>query len=97
VGRLLVAAVSDAILLAETSFRLEASSQLRLLAGGIVLAVVFVYCRWRRAPRLAGLARTMLTLALFTNAAVILSYILTGILRLPRWDGALATADHGSG
>jgi membrane-associated phospholipid phosphatase len=94
---ILVVAVSDVILLAETSFRLEASPQLRILAGSIVLAVVFVYCRWRRVPRLAHLARTMLTLALFTNAAAILSYILTGILPLPRRDGALATADHALG
>jgi hypothetical protein len=37
---ILVVAVSDAILLAETSFRLDASSQLRTLAGLIILAVV---------------------------------------------------------
>jgi membrane-associated phospholipid phosphatase len=94
---ILVVAISDAILLAETSFRLDASSQLTTLAGLIVLAVVFVYCRWRRIPRLVHLARTGLALALFTNAASILSYILTGILPLPRWDGALATADHALG
>jgi membrane-associated phospholipid phosphatase len=94
---ILAVAVSDAILLAATSFRLEASPELRILAGSIVLAVVFVYCRWRGAPRLAHLARTMLTLALFTNAAAILSYILTGLLPLPRWDEALATADHALG
>ncbi len=39
----------------------------------------------------------MLTLALFTNAVSILSYILTGILPLPRWDAALAAADHALG
>jgi membrane-associated phospholipid phosphatase len=94
---ILVVAVSDALLLAETSFRLEAAPELRILAGSIVLAVVFVYCRWRRALRLAHLARTMLTLALFTNAATILSYILTGLLPLPRWDEALATADQALG
>jgi membrane-associated phospholipid phosphatase len=93
----LVVAVSDAILLAETSFRLEASPELTILAGSIVLAVVFVYCRWRRITRLAHLAHTGLVLVLFTNAAAILSYILTGILPLPRWDGALATADHALG
>ena len=93
---ILAVAVSDAILLAETSFP-GTTPQLRTLAGLIVLAVVFLYCRWRRAPRLAHLARTMLTLALFTNAAVILSYILTGILPLPRWDEALATVDHALG
>ncbi len=94
---ILMVAVSDALLLAETSFRLEASAELTTLAGLIVLAVVFVYCRWRRAPRLADLARTGLALVLFTNAASFLSYILTGILPLPRWDGALATADHALG
>jgi membrane-associated phospholipid phosphatase len=36
-------------------------------------------------------------LVLFTNAVSILSYILTGIVPLPRWDGALATADHALG
>ena len=96
---ILVVAVSDAILLAETSFRLEASSQLRILADLIPLAVVLVICRrWRSFPRithgLAHLTRTVLSLVLFTNAASVLSYILTGILPLPRWDGALATADH---
>ena len=94
---ILVVAVSDAILLAETSFRLDASPELTILAVSIVLAVVFVYCRWRPIPRLAHLARTGLALVLFTNAASILSYILTGILPLPRWDGALATADHALG
>ncbi|MGH6794405.1 MAG: phosphatase PAP2 family protein [Methylocella sp.] len=34
---------------------------------------------------------------LFTNAVSILSFILTGILPLPRWDEALATADHALG
>ncbi|MDQ6702205.1 MAG: phosphatase PAP2 family protein [Pseudomonadota bacterium] len=99
---ILVVVVSDAILLAETSFRLDASSQLRILAGSIVLAVVLVICRrWRSFPRithrLAHLARTVLSLVLFTNAVSILSYILTGILPLPRWDEALATADRALG
>ncbi|MGC2224999.1 MAG: phosphatase PAP2 family protein [Methylocella sp.] len=39
----------------------------------------------------------MLTLALFGNAASILNFILTGILPLPRWDGAFAAADHALG
>jgi membrane-associated phospholipid phosphatase len=99
---ILVVAVSDAVLLAETSFRLDASSQLKILADLIPLAVVFVICRrWRSFPRithrLAHLTSTVLALALFTNAAVILNFILTGILPLPRWDGALATADHALG
>jgi membrane-associated phospholipid phosphatase len=99
---ILVVAVSDAILLAETSFRLDASSQLKIFADLIPLAVVFVICRrWKSFPRtthrLAHLARTVLALALFTNAAVILNFILTGILPLPRWDGALATTDHALG
>jgi membrane-associated phospholipid phosphatase len=99
---ILVVAISDAILLAETSFRLEASSQLKILADLIPLAVLFVICRrWRSFPRithrLAHLIRTVLALALFTNAGVILNFILTGILPLPRWDGALATADHALG
>ncbi|HEY4847110.1 MAG TPA: phosphatase PAP2 family protein [Methylocella sp.] len=91
---IMVAVVADAILLAETFFRLEASPELRILAGSIVLAVVFLYCRWRRIPRLVHLARTGLALVLFSNAAELLSYILTGILPLPRWDEALATADR---
>jgi membrane-associated phospholipid phosphatase len=91
---ILLVAVPDAVLLAETSFRLDASSQLTTLAGLILLAVLFVYCGWRGVPRLAHLARTGLMLALFTNAAAILSFILTGLLPLPTWDGALATADH---
>ena len=99
---ILVAAVSDVILLAETSFRLEASPQLRILGDLIPLAVAFVICRrWRRFPRitdrLADLIRTVLALVLFTNAVVILNFILTGILSLPTWDGALATADHALG
>jgi len=99
---ILVVAVSDAILLAETSFRLETSSQLRILAGLIALAVVLVICRrWRSFPRtthrLAHLTRTVLALVLFTNAVSILSYILTGILPLPGCDGALATADRALG
>jgi len=99
---ILVVAVSDAILLAATSFRLEASSQLGILADLIPLAVVLVICRrWKSFPRitdrLAHLARTVLALALFTNAAVILSFILTGILPLPRWDEALAAADNALG
>jgi membrane-associated phospholipid phosphatase len=99
---ILVVAVSDAILLAETSFRLEASPELKILADVIPLAVLFVICRrWRSFPRitrrLAHLIRTVLALVLFTNAAVILNFILTGILPLPRWDGALATADRALG
>ncbi|MGH6812686.1 MAG: phosphatase PAP2 family protein [Methylocella sp.] len=92
-----VVAVSDAILLAATSFRLEVASELRILFVWILLAVLFVYSRWRCFPRLADLARTGLALVMFTNAAAILSYILTGILPLPRWDGALATADRALG
>jgi membrane-associated phospholipid phosphatase len=99
---ILVVAVSDAILLAETSFRLEASGELRILAGSIALAVALVICRrWRSfpriTPRLAHLSCTALALVLFTNAVSILSYILTGILPLPRWDRALATADRALG
>jgi hypothetical protein len=59
---ILAVAVSDAILLAETSFRLEASSQLRIAVVWILMAVVFVVCRWRRFPRLAHFAHTWLTL-----------------------------------
>jgi membrane-associated phospholipid phosphatase len=99
---ILTVAISDTILLAETSFRLEASSQLKILADLIPLAVLFVICcRWRSFPRttdrLAHLIRTVLTLVLFTDAAVILNFILTGILPLPAWDEALATADHALG
>jgi len=99
---ILVVAVSDAILLAETSFRLEASPELRILGMWVLLAVIIALCQGLRSfpritHRLAHLARTLLTLALFTNAVVILNFILTGILPLPRWDGALATADHALG
>jgi membrane-associated phospholipid phosphatase len=99
---ILVVAISDAILLAETSFRLDAFSQLSILADLIPLAVVIVICRrWRSfpriTPRLAHLSRTILSLALFINAVVILNFILTGILPLPRWDEALAAADHALG
>jgi hypothetical protein len=94
---ILLVAVSDVVLLAETSFRLDASPQLRILGLWIILAVLFAYCRWRRIPRLAHLACTGLALALFANTVSILSYILTGILPLPRWDEALATADHALG
>jgi membrane-associated phospholipid phosphatase len=110
---ILAVALADAILLAATSFRLEASSELRILAGSIVLAVILVYFRWGRFPRfahpgparlalvlfprLADLARTSLVLVLFTYAAAILNFILSGILPLPRWDGALAAADHALG
>jgi len=98
----LVAVVADAILLAETSFRLEASPQLKILAAAIVLAVVLAICRqWRSfpriTPRLAHLTRTVLALVLFTNAVSILSFILTGMLPLPAWDEALATADRALG
>jgi membrane-associated phospholipid phosphatase len=99
---ILVVAVSDAILLAETSFRLEPSPELRILADLIPLAVLFVICRrWRSFPRithrLAHLIRTVVALILFANVATILNFILTGILPLPRWDEALATADHALG
>jgi membrane-associated phospholipid phosphatase len=99
---ILAVAVSDAILLAETSFRLEPSSELRILADMIPLAVLFVICRrWRNFPRITGrlahLLRTVLALILFANVATILNFILTGILPLPRWDEALATADHALG
>jgi hypothetical protein len=99
---ILVVAVSDAILLAETSFCLEASPELSILGVWILFAVIIALCRGIRSfpritHRLARLARTMLTLALFTNAAVILSFILTGLLPLPTWDGALVTADHALG
>jgi membrane-associated phospholipid phosphatase len=99
---ILVVTVSDAILLAESSFRLEASPELKILADLIPLAVLFVICRrWRTFPRitdrLAHLIRTVLALILFTNVATVLSFILTGLLPLPTWDGALATADHALG
>jgi hypothetical protein len=99
---ILAVAVSDAILLAETSFRLDASPELRILADLIPLAVLFVICRrWRSFPRithrLAHLIRTVLALVLFTNVAAILNFILTGLLPLPRWDEALATADTALG
>jgi membrane-associated phospholipid phosphatase len=94
---ILVIAVSDAILLAATSFRLEVSPELRFIFVWILVAVLFVYFRWRRSPRLAQLAHTWLALSLFTNAIIILSFILTGILPFPRWDGALAAADHAIG
>ncbi|MGB6175623.1 MAG: phosphatase PAP2 family protein [Methylocella sp.] len=95
-------AVSDAILLAETSFRLEASPELRILFVWTLFAVVLVICRrWKSFPRtthrLAHLTRTVISLVLFTNAVSILSFILTGILPLPRWDGALATGDRALG
>ena len=82
---ILVVAVSDAILLAETSFRLEASPELRILGMWVLLAVIIALCRGLRSfpritHRLAHLARTLLTLALFTKVAAILSFILTGIL-----------------
>jgi PAP2 superfamily len=96
---ILVAVVADAILLAVTPFRLEASPQLKILADLIPLAAAYVICRrWRTFPRiterLAHLIRTIFSLALFGNAMVILSFILTGILPLPAWDGVLATADR---
>jgi membrane-associated phospholipid phosphatase len=99
---ILVVAAVDAILLAETSFRLEASPELRIFFVWILFAVVLVICRrWRSFPRttdrLAHLTRTVISLVLFTNAVSILSFILTGILPLPRWDEALATADHALG
>ncbi|MDQ6870363.1 MAG: hypothetical protein M3178_19325, partial [Pseudomonadota bacterium] len=60
---ILAVAISDAILLAETSFRLEAAPQLKIHADLIPLAVLFVICRrWRSFPRitdrLAHLTRT---------------------------------------
>ncbi len=94
---ILVVAVSDGVLLAETSFRLEATQELRIVFVWILVTLVFVVCRWGRFPRLAHLAGTWLTLSLFTNAVLILSFILTGILPLPMWDEALATADRALG
>lgn len=94
---ILVVVLSDAILLAGTSFRLEASPELRIAVVWSLIAVVFVVCRWRRFPRIAHFAHTWLTLSLFTNAAVILNFILAGILPLPKWDEALAAADRALG
>ncbi|HEX3493980.1 MAG TPA: phosphatase PAP2 family protein [Methylocella sp.] len=99
---ILVVAVSDAILLAETSFRLEASPELRILGLWILLAVIIALCRLiksfpRITHRLAHLSCTVLSLILFSNAVSILSFILTGILPLPTWDRALATADRALG
>jgi membrane-associated phospholipid phosphatase len=94
---LLAVVVSDAVLLAETSFRLEASSQLRILAGLTVLVLVFVYCRRKRLTRVAHFTSSNFALVLSTNASAILMFILTGLLPLPRWDGALAAADHALG
>jgi membrane-associated phospholipid phosphatase len=99
---ILVVAVSDAILLAKTSFRLEASPELRILGVWILLAVIIALCREIRSfpritHRLAHLSCTVISLLLFTNAVSILSFILTGILPLPRCDEALATADRALG
>jgi membrane-associated phospholipid phosphatase len=94
---LLAVVVSDAVLLAETSFRLQASSQLRILAGLIVLAAIFAYCRRKRLTRVAHFTSSNLALVLSTNASAILMFILTGLLPLPRWDRELITADHALG
>jgi len=102
---ILAIVVSDAVLLGETSFRLEASAELRVLPGLIALAGLFACCQWRRvrrifprlAPRLAHLARTGVALALFSNAIAMLSFILTGLLPLPKWDGTLVTTDQAFG
>ncbi len=49
---ILAAVVADSILLAATPFRLEASPQLRIFAGLIVLSVVLAICRrWRSFPQ----------------------------------------------
>jgi membrane-associated phospholipid phosphatase len=102
---ILAIAVTDAILLAETSFRLDASSLLGILPWLIVIAGLFLLSQrnhFKRvfpgfAPRITHLAKTALAMVLFTYAFSILSFILTGILPLPNWDEALAAADHSLG
>ncbi len=90
--------LADVFLLGVTNFRLVWRPEiLILLAAGGLAGIAWVYSRLRDAPRLAGLAKTGCRLVLFTDAAAVLDYILTGIVKLPLWDGRFAAADRAMG
>jgi len=74
------------------------AAQEMVAAGSAVLLVIWwVYGSIRPAPRLAGMARTALLFALYTNAVGTLSYLLTGTLQLPLLDRQLDAMDHALG
>jgi membrane-associated phospholipid phosphatase len=90
-GWLLILAVSlvDMVLLAITDFRLLWRAELPVLFGALFLCGLWgIYSRLRPAPRLADLARIGLMFLLYTNAAAVLSYLVTGIA------GGVALLDH---
>jgi hypothetical protein len=90
--------LADAGLLGVTDFRpVWRPEILILLAAAGLAAISLVYARLREAPRLAGLAGTGCKLVLFTDAATVLDYILTGIVKLPLWDARFAAADRAMG
>jgi len=89
---------ADAALLAGSDFSVVWSAELPVLAGAALLALLWgVYGRLRQAPRLAELAQLGLLFLLFTNAAAILSYLLTGLSGLPLHDARLAALDRALG
>jgi hypothetical protein len=90
--------LADVFLLGMTDFRLVWRPEILILAAAAALAgISLVYATLRDAPRLAGLAATGCRLVLFTDAAAVLDYILTGIVKLPLWDGRFAAADRAIG
>ncbi len=90
--------LADAGLLGVTDFRpVWRPEILILLAAAGLAAISLVYARLREAPRLAGMAGTGCKLVLFTDAATVLDYILTGIVKLPLWDARFAAADRAMG
>ncbi|HZR37162.1 MAG TPA: phosphatase PAP2 family protein [Nevskia sp.] len=94
----LAVALLDTLLLAGSDFSVKWRAELPALAGAVLLASLWgVYGRLRRAPRLAELAYLGLVFLLFTNAAAIFSYLLTGLSGLPLHDGRLAAVDRALG
>lgn len=95
---IVVLLLADTVLLTVTDFRLVWRPEIFILAAaGALAGISLVYATLRDAPRLSGLAGTGCRLVLFTDAAAVLDYILTGITKLPLWDARFAAADRALG
>lgn len=84
----------DALLLINTPWSVAWRSEIPIGIGLAVLLIVYAIYRWQRpTPALSGLAADALRFVVFTNAACILSYILTGLSPFPLHDALLDRTD----
>lgn len=94
VSLILAVVLIDALLLASTDFSLDLRSEVPIsLLALLLLAIFVVYRCLRPTPPLAAFARDALRLEVFTVAACILSYLLTGLSPWPLHDALFQRID----